>query len=84
MRWSKEQIRTARMVTLAPLLRRRGCTLKTLADDNYCISNYEDLIIKENYWRWPSRNLDGNTIDFFTKVEKLTFSDTMTILVNVE
>lgn len=80
MRWSKEQIRTARTITLAPLLSNRGCTLKPLANANYCVSNYEDLIIKENYWRWPSRNLDGNTIDFFTKVEKLTFSQAMKIL----
>ncbi len=82
MKWSKQQIRTARTVVLAPLLTNRGCTLKALADANYCVSDYDDLIIKNNYWRWPSQNLDGNAIDYFTKVEKLTFSQAMQILSN--
>lgn len=84
MKWSKQQIRNARMVALAPLLTGRGRTLKALTDANYCVSDYDDLIIKNNYWHWPSQNLDGNAIDYFTKVEKLTFSQTMQILTNAE
>jgi len=82
MKWSKEQIRNARMVELAPLLTGRGRTLKALTDDNYGVSDYDDLTIKNYYWRWPSQNLDGNAIDYFTKVEKLTFSQAMQILGN--
>ena len=84
MKWSKEQIRNARMTALAPLLTGRGCTLKALTDANYGVSDYDDLIIKNNYWHWPSQNLDGNAIDYFTKVEKLTFSQAMQILTGAE
>ena len=47
MKWSKEQIRNARMMALAPLLTGRGCTLKTLTDENYCVSDY---VSKAELW----------------------------------
>ncbi len=84
MRWSKQQIRSARTVTLAPLLIKRGYALKALTVGNYCVCKYDDLIIKHNYWRWPSQNLEGNTIDYFTKVENTTFSQAMQILSHAE
>jgi hypothetical protein len=38
---------------------------------------YPGLILKENYWRWPQRNLAGNTINFFVQVLNLSFHNAM-------
>ncbi|MEW6302361.1 MAG: hypothetical protein AB1705_02755 [Verrucomicrobiota bacterium] len=35
------------------------------------------LIVKESYWRWPARELEGNAIDFFVHVLGLSFHDAM-------
>ena len=35
------------------------------------------LIVKESYWRWPERNLEGNAIDFFVHVLGMSFHDAM-------
>ena len=75
--WSREQIRSARMVTLAPLLRRRGLTLYERGDGNWEVMEYHGLLLKASYRRWPDRNLAGNAIDFYTKVLGASFSDAM-------
>lgn len=38
------------------------------------------LIVKLNYWTWPDREMAGNTIDFFVKVEGKTFHQAMEII----
>ena len=75
--WSREQIRAARMVELAPLLRRRGLALYDRAAGNWEVREYHGLVLKASYWRWPDRNLAGNTIDFYTKVLGASFADAM-------
>ena len=75
--WSREQIRSSRRVELAPLLRRRGLTLYDRRDGNWEIGEYQGLLLKASYWRWPDRNLAGNTIDFYTKVLGVSFNDAM-------
>ena len=79
--WTKPQIRQARLVHLAPLLQRRGVRLQDLDHENYGVAVYNDLMIKHHYWRWPSRNLAGNAIDFFVQVEEMSFHEAMGILV---
>jgi hypothetical protein len=76
-RWSPDQIRTARMVELAPLLTRRGLTLYDRNGGNWEVMQYHGLLLKASYWRWPDRNLAGNTIDFYTKVLGASFNDAM-------
>jgi hypothetical protein len=76
-RWTREQIRAARMAPLAPLLQRRGLHLIEKPAGNFELSAFPGLIVKESYWRWPQRNLDGNAIDFFVRVLHLTFHDAM-------
>ena len=49
-RWTREQIRAAR---LAPLLQRRGLQLFERQTGSYELAPYPDLIFKDNYWRWP-------------------------------
>lgn len=76
-RWTHEQIRAARAAELAPLLEKRGLLLRNRGGGNFELQEYCGLVLKASYWRWPEHHLSGNTIDFFTKVLKLSFSDTM-------
>lgn len=76
-RWTREQIRAARMAPLVPLLRKRGFQLIELPAGNFEMPAYPGLLIKDSYWRWPQRQLAGNAIDFCVKVLGLTFNDAM-------
>ena len=77
-RWSREQIRAARKAALAPLLQARGMELRELEAGNLTLpQTHSGLLLKDNYWRWPERQLAGNTIDFFTQILGLTFHDAM-------
>ena len=75
--WTREQIRGARMAPLAPLLERRGLQLVETGGGNFLVATYPGLIVKDSYWRWPERNLGGNSIDFFVQVLGLSFHDAM-------
>jgi hypothetical protein len=76
-RWTREQIRAARLAPILPLLQRRGLRLRERDAGNYEAIDYPGLILKDSYWRWPERDLAGNAIDFGMKVLKLSFHDTM-------
>ena len=76
-RWTREQIRAARIVPLAPLLQKRGLQLLELPAGNFELASFKGLLLKDSYWRWPARNLAGNTIDFFVQVLGLSFNDAM-------
>ena len=73
--WSREDIRAARMVELAPLLQRRGLALRDRGGGNFEVEQYKGLVLKISYWRWPERDLAGNAIDFYVKVLGGSFSD---------
>jgi hypothetical protein len=49
---------------------------------NWETGEYHGLLLKASYWRWPERNLAGNTIDFFTKVLGASFSNAMKEITN--
>ena len=76
-RWSREQIRAARLAPLVPLLQQRGLQLIAQAAGNYILPAYPGLIVKDSYWRWPERNLAGNAIDFHVQVLGHSFHDAM-------
>jgi len=76
-RWSREQIRAARVASLVPLLRKRRLQLVEREAGNYILPAYPGLIVKDSYWRWPERNLAGNAIDFHVQVLGLSFHDAM-------
>ena len=76
-RWTREQIRAARQVELAPLLQKRGVPLREREAGNFEMESQKGILIKASYWRWPERNMAGNTIDFYVKVLGLSFSDAM-------
>ena len=76
-RWSRAQIRAARLAPLAPLLQQRGLQLLERPADNFELAAYPGLLIKDSYWRWPERDWAGNAIDFFVQVLGLSFHDAM-------
>ena len=76
-RWTREQIRAARLAPILPLLQRRGLQFRQRDAGNYEALDYPGLIVKDSYWRWPERNLAGNAIDFHVQVLGLSFHDAM-------
>jgi hypothetical protein len=76
-RWTRDQIRAARLAPLVPLLQKRGLQLLERPADNFELAAYKGLLVKDSYWRWPERSLAGNAIDFFVQVLGLSFSDAM-------
>ena len=79
-RWTREQIRAARLVPLLHLLERRGLPLVETGGGNLAVTAYPGLIVKDCYWRWPERGSQGNAIDFCTQVLGLSFHDAMRAL----
>ncbi len=77
LRWSREQIRAARLAPLVPLLQKRGLQLVEEEAGNFTLPAYPGLIVKDSYWRWPERDLAGNAIDFLMRVLGLSFHDAM-------
>ena len=75
--WSKDQIRAARRIELAPLLQKRGLALRDRGGGNLEVEQYKGVIVKSSYWRWPERELAGNAIDFYMKVLGTSFHDAM-------
>ncbi len=59
------------------MLRRRGLQLIELPAGNFELTTHKGLLVKDSYWRWPQRELAGNTIDFFVKVLGLSFNTAM-------
>jgi hypothetical protein len=76
-RWTRDQIREARMAPILPLLQRRGLRLQEREAGNHAVESHPGLIIKDSYWRWPERDLAGNAIDFCMKILGMSFNDAM-------
>ncbi len=76
-RWSRDQIRAARLAPLVPLLQKRSLQLVPQEAGNFLLPAFPGLIVKDSYWRWPQRNLAGNAIDFFVQVLGTSFHDAM-------
>ena len=76
-RWTRDQIRAARVAPLAPLLQKQGIQMIEREAGNLALPAFPGLIVKDSYWRWPQRELAGNAIDFFVKVLGLSFADAM-------
>ena len=81
-RWTREQIRAARLVPLVPLLQQRGLSLRERDAGNFELATHPGLLLKDSYWRWPERNLAGNAIDFCVQVLGLSFHDAMRTLLH--
>ena len=76
-RWSRDQIRAARLAPLVPLLQKRSLQPVEQEAGNFLLPAFPGLIVKDSYWRWPQRNLAGNAIDFHVQVLGLSFHEAM-------
>ncbi len=76
-RWTREQIRAARLVLLVPLVEKRGLHLVETGGGNFAVREHPGLVVKDCYWRWPEHELAGNAIDFCTQILRLSFHDAM-------
>jgi len=76
-RWTRDQIRAARLTPLLPLLEKRGLQLVETGGGNFQLSAFPGLVVKDSYWRWPERELGGNAIDFLVQVLGRSFHDAM-------
>ena len=76
-RWSREQIRAARLAPLVPLLQQRGLQLIEREAGNFILPAYPGLIVKDSYWHWPERDLAGNAIDLCMRVLGMSFHQSM-------
>lgn len=79
-RWSREQIRAARLAPLVPLLQKRGVPLLERDAANFEAADHPGLLIKDHYWRWPQHDKAGNTIDFLVQILGLSFHDAMRLI----
>jgi len=79
-RWTREQIRAARLAPLLPLLQQRGLQLVAGEAGNFTLPAYPGLLVKDSYWRWPERDMAGNAIDFCVQVLGLSFHDAMRLI----
>ncbi len=76
-RWSRDQIRAARLAPLVPLLQKRSLQLVEQEAGNFLLPAFPGLILKDSYWRWPQRDQAGNAIDFFVQILGMSFHDAM-------
>ena len=79
-KWSRQDIRDARRVSLPDVLSRHGFALSETGGGNFRLSAHPGLIVKDCYWRWPERDMQGNTIDLFVNVLGRTFDQAMTAI----
>ena len=79
-RWTRQQIRAARLTPLLPLLEKRGLALIEHGGGNFEVRQHPGLVVKDSYWRWPEHGLQGNAIDFCTQVLRLSFHQAMQAL----
>lgn len=77
-KWTQEQIRRARQVTLKPLLEQMGYPMQELTNGNWQIYDLpEDIVVKETYWVCPDTGAGGNAIDLLTRVMGMSFTQAM-------
>ena len=81
--WSKQQIRQARKIELVPLLLSMSLRLRPLNNGNTLVDDYPGLVVKQHFWTWPDKNLQGNAIDFLVLVCEKSFHQAMQILSEV-
>jgi hypothetical protein len=77
-KYTPQQIRRARQVELAPLLKQMGYRLHELENGNTEVHGLpQSVIIKEHYWHSPDIGTGGNAIDLLTQILGISFSNAM-------
>lgn len=81
---SKSDIALARKINLSDFLVRQGYSLQKEGSDNFRVSGFQGLIVKEHYWYRHSTKEYGNAVDFIMKFENLNFHDAVSRLLNIQ
>ena len=82
-RFSPEQIAKAKAVPLIEYIEKRGYEYKR--EGRYIrLLEHDSLVIHadENWWKWNSQDVGGDTIDFLVHYEKKPFRDAVSELIN--
>lgn len=78
--YTQNQINRAKNVDLLDYVRQRGYSLIQSAANEYRLKEHDSLVISNNKWKWFSRDIGGDTLDFVTKYEGKDFKEAMEIL----
>lgn len=78
--YTQNQINKAKNMDLLDYVRQRGYSLFQSAANEYRLKEHDSLVISNNKWKWFSRDIGGDTLDFVTKYEGKSFKDAMEIL----
>lgn len=78
--YTQNQINRAKNMDLLDYVRQRGYSLVQSASNEYRLKEHDSLVISNNKWKWFSRNIGGDTLDFVTKYEEKSFKEAMEIL----
>ncbi len=78
--YTQNQINKAKNMDLLDYARQRGYSLFQSAANEYRFQEHDSLVISNNKWKWFSRDIGGDTLDFVTKYEGKSFKDAMEIL----
>ncbi|WMJ77878.1 toprim domain-containing protein [Sedimentibacter sp. MB35-C1] len=79
--YKQYQINKAKNMDLLDYVRQRGYSLIQSAANEYRLKEHDSLVISNNKWKWFSRDIGGDTLDFVTKYEGKSFKDAMEILI---
>ena len=78
--YTQYQINKAKNMDLLDYVRQRGYSLFQSAANEYRLKEHDSLVISNNKWKWFSRDMGGDTLDFVIKYEEKNFKDAMEIL----
>lgn len=79
--YTQNQINKAKNMDLLGYMRQRGYSLFQSATNEYRLKEHDSLVISNNKWKWFSRDIGGDTLDFVTKYEGKGFKEAMEILI---
>lgn len=79
--YTQYQINKAKNMDLLDYMRQRGYSLIQSASNEYRLQEHDSLVISNNKWKWFSRDIGGDTLDFVTKYEGKGFKEAMEILI---
>jgi len=78
--YTQNQINKAKDIDLLDYVRQRGYSLIQSAANEYRLKEHDSLVISNNKWKWFSRDIGGDTLDFVTKYEGKGFKEAMEML----
>lgn len=79
--YTQNQINKAKNMDLLEYIRQRGYSFFQSAANEYRLKEHDSLVISNNKWKWFSRDIGGDTLDFVTKYEEKGFKEAMEILI---